>query len=222
MVSEHEEREIQEVLELIWTQIEESEPAKKQILDKLDGEGKRRFEELIKRNWIVEKSTGVEFTEEGKIQATKVIRRHRLAEVLFTDLFAVRAEDIEQVGCSFEHILDEDVVDRVCTFLGHPPFCPHGKKIPPGRCCKKFEKKLEPVIQRLWDLKPGEKARIVFITSDVQSRLNKLFSLNVVPGYEVKFIQKHPSPVIKIGETSVAMDDGIAKEIFVIPKAESE
>jgi len=55
----------------------------------------------------------------------------------------------------------------------------------------------------------------------VQARLNKLFSLNIVPGNEVKFIQKHPSPVIKIGESSVAMDDGIAKEIFVIPKLTS-
>ncbi len=215
------EREIQEILELIWTMSEESKSGKEEILQKLDDDSRALYGELIKRYLVVEKDNRVEFTEEGRREATRVIRRHRLAEVLFTDLFALREEDVEQVGCTFEHILDEDVVDRVCTFLGHPPFCPHGKKIPPGRCCKKFEKKLEPVIQRLWDLKPGEEAKIVFITSAVQSRLNKLFSLNIVPGHEVKFIQKHPSPVIKIGESSVAMDDGIAKEIFVIPKAKS-
>ncbi len=213
------EREIQEILELIWTMSEDSKIRKEEIFEKLDDEARRLYEELIRRHWIAEKDDRVEFTEEGRREAIRVIRRHRLAEVLFTDLFAMRSEDIEQVGCTFEHILDEDVVDRVCTFLGHPPYCPHGKKIPSGRCCKKFEKKLEPVIQRLWDLKPGEEAKIVFITSTVQARLNKLFSLNIVPGHEVKFIQKHPSPVIKIGESSVAMDDGIAKEIFVIPKA---
>lgn len=212
------EREIQEVLELIWTLREETKQGKMEILQKLDEVGKRFYGELVKRNWIKETPEGVEFTNEGLEEATRVIRRHRLAEVLFTDLFALGEEDVEQVGCSFEHILDEDVVDRVCTFLGHPPFCPHGKKIPPGRCCKKFEKKVEPVIQRLWDLKPGDTAKIVFITSGVQARLNKLFSLNIAPGNELKFIQKHPSPVIKIGESSVAMDDGIAKEIYVIPK----
>lgn len=216
MISE--EREIQEILELIWTLAEEGKKSEDEILQKLNDEEKGFYNELVKRNWIIKTATGIEFTENGKKEATRVIRRHRLAEVLFTDLFSVRDEVLEQVGCTFEHILDEDVVDRVCTFLGHPPFCPHGKKIPQGRCCKKFEKKLEPVIQRLWDLKPGDEAKIVFITSSVQTRLNKLFSLNIVPGYEVKFIQKHPSPVIKIGESSVAMDDGIAKEIFVIPK----
>jgi len=215
-----EEREIQEVLELIWTQNEESEAGREQIMKKLDQDGERFFQKLIERKWIKETPAGIEFTEEGRVQATRVIRRHRLAEVLFTDLFEMNREDVEQVGCSFEHILDEDVVDRVCTFLGHPPFCPHGKKIPPGRCCKKFEKKLEPVIQRLWDLKPGEEAKIVFITSNVKDRLNKLFSLNIAPGSEIKFVQKHPSPVIKVGETSVAMDDGIAREIFVISKEE--
>jgi DtxR family Mn-dependent transcriptional regulator len=216
-----EEREIQEILELIWTLDEETKTRKGEIFAKLNDSEKKLYEELIKRQWIAEKDDNVEFTEKGREEATRIIRRHRLAEVLFTDLFALRDEDIEQVGCSFEHILDEDVVDKVCTFLGHPPFCPHGKKIPPGRCCKKFEKKLEPVIQRLWDLKPGEEAKIVFITSGVKARLNKLFSLNIVPGHEVKFIQKHPSPVIKIGESSVAMDDGIAKEIYVIPKPET-
>lgn len=216
-----EEREIQEILELIWTLSEESKTRKNEIFEKLDDNGRQLYGELIRRYWIAEKDTGVEFTEEGRKEATRVIRRHRLAEVLFTDLFALRDDEVEQVGCTFEHILDEDVVDRVCTFLGHPPFCSHGKKIPPGKCCKKFEKKLEPVIQRLWDLKPGEEAKIVFITSAVQARLNKLFSLNIVPGNEVKFIQKYPSPVIKIGESSVAMDDGIAREIFVIPKSKS-
>ncbi len=213
-----EEKEIQEILELIWTLSEELKTRKDEIFEKLDDDGRRFYEKLIRRNWIIEKDDRVEFTEEGRKEATGVIRRHRLAEVLFTDLFALHDENLEQVGCTFEHILDEDVVDRVCTFLGHPPFCPHGKKIPPGRCCKKFEKKLEPVIQRLWDLGPGEEAKIVFITSAGKERLNKLFSLNIVPGKEIKFLQKHPSPVIKIGETSVAMDDKIAKEIFVIPK----
>ncbi len=78
----------------------------------------------------------VQFTEEGRRRAASVIRRHRLAERLFTDTLALRDEDqIESNACTFEHILSPEVTERICTFLGHPRRCPHGSPIPPGPCC---------------------------------------------------------------------------------------
>jgi putative ABC transport system ATP-binding protein len=78
----------------------------------------------------------VEFTPRGRQRAADIIRRHRLAERLFTDSLALDSEsEIEQQACKFEHILSPEATDKICTFLGHPHTCPHGAPIPPGPCC---------------------------------------------------------------------------------------
>jgi len=76
------------------------------------------------------------FTERGRKRAMDIIRRHRLAERLFTQTFKIEDErEIEEQACKFEHILSPEATDRICTFLGHPETCPHGSPIPPGPCC---------------------------------------------------------------------------------------
>jgi putative ABC transport system ATP-binding protein len=79
----------------------------------------------------------VELTERGRQRAADIIRRHRLAERLFTDSLALESEsEIEQQACKFEHILSPEATDKICTFLGHPKTCPHGAPIPRGNCCE--------------------------------------------------------------------------------------
>src|SRR6516164_5999385 len=78
----------------------------------------------------------VELTPRGRERAGSIIRRHRLAERLFTDSLAMDSEtEIEQQACKFEHILSPEATDKICAFLGHPRTCPHGAPIPPGPCC---------------------------------------------------------------------------------------
>lgn len=78
----------------------------------------------------------VELTAHGRKRAADIIRRHRLAERLFTDSLAMDSEtEIEQQACKFEHILSPEATDKICSFLGHPRTCPHGAPIPPGPCC---------------------------------------------------------------------------------------
>src|SRR5882762_774245 len=80
----------------------------------------------------------VELTTRGHQRAADIIRRHRLAERLFTDSLAMDSEtEIEQQACKFEHILSPEATDKICTFLNHPLTCPHGAPIPPGSCCKR-------------------------------------------------------------------------------------
>jgi hypothetical protein len=80
----------------------------------------------------------VDFTPAGRQRATDVVRRHRLAERLFTQTLQVQNEDeIEQQACKFEHILSPEVTERICSFLGHPKTCPHGSPIPAGECCER-------------------------------------------------------------------------------------
>src|SRR5271166_2720228 len=78
----------------------------------------------------------VELTARGHQRAADIIRRHRLAERLFTDSLAMDSETkIEEQACKFEHILSPEATDKICAFLGHPRTCPHGALIPPGPCC---------------------------------------------------------------------------------------
>jgi putative ABC transport system ATP-binding protein len=81
-------------------------------------------------------SSIVALTPRGRQRAADIIRRHRLAERLFTDSLALDSEtEIEQQACKFEHILSPEATDKICAFLGHPRSCPHGAPIPPGVCC---------------------------------------------------------------------------------------
>ena len=83
----------------------------------------------------------VELTPRGRQRAADIIRRHRLAERLFTDSLALDSEsEIEQQACKFEHILSHEATDKICTFLRHPKTCPHGAPIPPGPCCGRSAK----------------------------------------------------------------------------------
>ena len=85
----------------------------------------------------------VELTSRGRQRAADIIRRHRLAERLFTDSLALDSEtEIEQQACKFEHILSPEATDKICTFLGHPRTCPHGAPIPPGGCCPRVNELL--------------------------------------------------------------------------------
>jgi len=78
----------------------------------------------------------VRLTESGARRARDVVRRHRLAERLFTDTFAIEDSEAQQQACRFEHIITPELDQRICSFLGHPKTCPHGNPIPPGPCCE--------------------------------------------------------------------------------------
>lgn len=77
----------------------------------------------------------VRLTDSGARRARDVVRRHRLAERLFTDTFAIEDAEAHQQACRFEHIITPELDQRICSFLGHPKTCPHGNPIPPGPCC---------------------------------------------------------------------------------------
>lgn len=122
---------------------------------------------------------------------------------------------MEPSACQFEHILSPQVLDSVCTFLGHPPACPHGKPIPRGLCCIKYKREMEPLVRPLFELKPGEKGRIVFITPRSRTLLERLSSFGLIPGSGLRLAQKKPSFVVEIGETTLALDEDIAREVYV-------
>jgi DtxR family Mn-dependent transcriptional regulator len=155
-------------------------------------------------------------TPRGDELAAQIVRRHRLAERLFSDLLSTEGEQTTSLACRFEHILNEEVTEAVCTLLGHPPTCPHGRRIPPGRCCRSLRREVRPLIQPLTEFPPGSRMRIVFITPSAHQRLDRLDSYGILPGEVIHLHQKQPSFVIRIGATEVAIEKEIAREIYAL------
>ena len=170
---------------------------------------------LKKRKFIKINDNRLDLTETGNKVAELVVRRHRLAERLFSEILDLNESALASTSCSFEHVLDPDVTESVCAMLGHPPTCPHGKRIPPGKCCHDSRRKVAPIVVPLTDLSPGQNAKIVFITTPHHQRLDRLVNLGVIPGGKIKLIQKLPSFLIRTGSTDIAIDSEIASEIFV-------
>jgi DtxR family Mn-dependent transcriptional regulator len=205
-----------EILELLWTMRETGRNSLAELLQVAEErDSERLLSEMDREGWISLREGKVVLLEEGERRAQEIIRRHRLAERLLSEVFELEESYMESSACQFEHILSSKVLDSVCTFLGHPPICPHGKPIPRGPCCARFKKEIEPLVRPLADLKMGEEGRVVFIVPKCRSRLERLSGLSLIPGSVVRLAQKRPSFVLEIGEATLALDEEIVRAIYV-------
>jgi DtxR family Mn-dependent transcriptional regulator len=213
-------RKAEELLETVYTEREEGRDDAESILAHVAGEHApdrtaADFGELESLGLTRVHGAKVTLTEEGERRARAVVRRHRLAERLFRDLLDLSEGVTESHACEFEHILSAEATDSVCTLLGHPPTCPHGKAIPPGPCCGAYQRTVRPLVTGLGHLELGATGRIVFIAPKFHDRMDRLAALGVVPGSELRLHQRAPSYVIEVGETTIALDPDIAGEIYV-------
>jgi putative ABC transport system ATP-binding protein len=144
-VSTDDEIRFDHLLEQIWICGEEGKPAQVELLRAtgpaghlpiLPDEPANRVLARMSEMQLVELREGqAQLTPGGSRRARDVVRRHRLAERLFKDTFAVDDSEAHTQACKFEHIISPDLDQRICSFLGHPKTCPHGNPIPPGDCC---------------------------------------------------------------------------------------
>jgi DtxR family Mn-dependent transcriptional regulator len=74
---------------------------------------------------------------------------------------------------------------------------------------------MSPLVIPLEELKLGDQGRIVFIAPKSHQRLDRLSVLGIIPGSIVRMHQKNPSYVLAIGETTLALDRDIVKDIYV-------
>jgi DtxR family Mn-dependent transcriptional regulator len=213
---------IEEILEHVWTEREEGRDGAAGILAASASEhapdaGAADLQALARGGLVRLADDRVELTGDGEARARDVVRRHRLAERLFRDLLDLGERAMEAQACEFEHILSPEATDSVCTLLGHPPTCPHGKPIPPGACCGAFQRTVRSFVTGLPSFDLGATGRIVFIAPKFHDRMDRLAALGVIPGSTIRLHQRSPSYVIEVGETTIALDPEIAGEIYVKP-----
>src|SRR6476646_5926034 len=78
----------------------------------------------------VEGDRHLQLTDEGHRLATRVMRKHRLAERLLTDVIGLDWELVHEEACRWEHVMSETVEKRLLELLGHPTESPYGNPIP--------------------------------------------------------------------------------------------
>jgi len=72
----------------------------------------------------------LQLTDEGRARATRVMRKHRLAERLLIDVIGLDWEKVHDEACRWEHVISEDVERRLVDLLNTPTMSPYGNPIP--------------------------------------------------------------------------------------------
>lgn len=79
---------------------------------------------------VVSGDRHLELTEDGLAKATRVMRKHRLAERLLTDVIGLEWSLVHDEACRWEHVMSERVEQRLLELLDHPQRSPYGNPIP--------------------------------------------------------------------------------------------
>ncbi len=198
----------QERLEQLWMMTEENATEDFAVAAEVE-------QELVQRGLLAEAGRRTALTASGKQEAAAAIRRHRLAERLLADVLVTEEAALDERACGLEHALFDGVDESICTLLGHPQFCPHGKPIPPGACCQQNRSSVQRLIAPLCELKPGQAGKIAYIQMNDSQRLQKVMAMGILPGVEVKLNRDYPSFVFEAGYSQFAVDEDIAADIYV-------
>ncbi|MBS7248890.1 MAG: metal-dependent transcriptional regulator [Candidatus Bathyarchaeia archaeon] len=76
------------------------------------------------------KYRGVRLSRLGLVKAIRTVRKHRLLELLFKEILELNPDDYREVICDIEHLITDDIAEKLYEKLGRPSFCPHGNPIP--------------------------------------------------------------------------------------------
>lgn len=90
---------------------------------------------------------GARLSESGRLAALRVIRRHRLAELLLVDVLGMEMGEVHVEAEILEHALSERLTERIDEHLGRPAYDPHGSPIPDASGAVR-ETSLKPITER--------------------------------------------------------------------------
>lgn len=133
------------------------------------------------------KYQGVQLTEQGKRNALKVIRKHRLWECFLVQKLHFKWDEVHEIAEQLEHIKSEVLVDKLDAFLRFPRLDPHGDPIP-DKLGRMLEDKSTPVST----LKIGSSGTLASVGISTKSFLRYLNKRNLALGDKIKVIDIEP------------------------------
>ncbi len=201
---------IEEALETLYVcEVEQGDyPQDQVILEAL--------KEAASQDLVDLQNGGYRLTADGSSAGRDVVRRHRLAECMLRDVLSSRTDDrMEENACRFEHVLQNGLDDQICTLLGHPTTCPHGKSIPEGECCKKAQADLIKEVGPLCDGRPGNEGAVAYLAARDNREVQKMMAMGILPGTRIQLIRRFPSYVFQVGYSQFTVDRPLAEIIYV-------
>ncbi|MFA5607932.1 MAG: metal-dependent transcriptional regulator [Leucobacter sp.] len=174
---------------------------------------------------VVTDDRRLELTPEGRAKATHVMRKHRLAERLLSDVIGLEWEYVHEEACRWEHVMSERVERKILDLLDRPVESPYGNPIP-GLAelgafqTGSFQGGVIGLGELLFELESTATARIKRLAEPLQvdpSLLGQLKTAGVVPGAVASFTRHGDTVHVEAEGTSEAIDIPIevAAHIFV-------
>lgn len=157
---------------------------------------------------------GVKLTKAGTKIALEVIRHHRLIELYLKEALGVPWDRVHEEAEKLEHVISEDIEDRIDRFLGHPTSDPHGSPIPTrdGEIILKESKQLA-------ELQSGYCAEIYEVSDHDPEFLRYLGELGFYPKTKIEILSVEPfgGPMtVSVGNNKHAIGLEAASYISVI------
>ena len=166
----------------------------------------------------------LELTQDGRRLATRVMRKHRLAERLLTDVIGLPWEEVHAEACRWEHVMSESVERRLIELLGHPTESPYGNPIPglTELGADEGEQFMEGVVALDSVVQQGNTVRIRIgrISEEVQkdeTLMSALRRVGALPGQEVSASAGPVGVLVGAGGETAEIDSDIARHVFVRP-----
>ncbi len=131
--------------------------------------------------------SGVRLTAEGRREALRVIRRHRLLEAFLVSSLDLPWDEVHVYAEQLEHAASDELIDVIAAKLGDPTVDPHGDPIPTRELTIE-----ERGAETLADLEPGERATVVRVSDSDPEMLRHLAERAIGIGAEIEFVGRQP------------------------------
>jgi DtxR family transcriptional regulator, Mn-dependent transcriptional regulator len=208
---------LEEYLEAIHELEEEgTQVIQARLADRL-GHSAPAVSEMIRRlkteGYLTVEDRDVRLTDKGRGRAESVVRKHRLAERLLTDIIGLPWHKSHLEACRWEHVISDEVEERLMVLLGNPQTCPHGNPIP-GSAPQVRE------LVALSTLRGGEHVTLERVTEQIEIDLEALAYLSdngFVPGADARVTSRAPdgTMTVNVGERVLALGPALTAQLYV-------
>jgi len=183
---------LEEYLETVWELEEEGIPVIQARLAEHLNVSAPSVSEMIRRlraeGWVAVEGRFITLTDKGRSRAISVVRKHRLAERLLTDVIGLPWHKTHVEACRWEHVMSDEVEERIVVLLNNPATCPHGNPIPGSGGPERD-------LTALAGSEPGDRVRLERVTEQVEVDLDALIYLDshgFIPGVDAEVSAKAP------------------------------
>ena len=208
---------LEEYLEAIWELEEEGVEVIQARLAEHVGHSAPSVSETVRRlrtdGYIGVKGRRLTLTDKGRKRAVSVVRKHRLAERLLTDVIGVPWHLTHVEACRWEHVISDEVEERLVALLGNPATCPHGNPIPGAGGPQRD-------LSALAESQPGDRIRLERVTEQVEVDMDALVYLDTHgfrPGATGEVRSKAPDGTltIELADEAFALGPALASQLYV-------